>query len=142
MYLIDTNVISELRKPSCNAGVTAFFADAAPASLFMASISIGEIKRGAELARLRGEVRKFSELDTWLALLLADYAGKILPFDSEAAQIWGALRVPDPAHEIDKQIAAIALVHNLTVVTRNIADFARTSARLLNPFTAAPGPAI
>lgn len=75
-------------------------------------------------------------LEAWLAEVLGEYQGYILDFDAEAAQVWGRLRVPDPAHELDKQVAAIALVNSLTVVTRNIADFAGTGVALLNPFAA------
>ena len=66
--------------------------------------------------------------------ILDQFAGNILSFDSHAAQVWGRLRVPNPDHEIDKQIAAIALVNDLTVVTRNTADFEDTGVRLKNPF--------
>ena len=76
-------------------------------------------------------------LERWLLSVLNDYQHNILAFDADAAQVWGRLRVPNPAHELDKHIAATALVHDLTVVTRNLADFdARSGVRLLNPFTA------
>jgi toxin FitB len=73
-------------------------------------------------------------LETWLTGLLEQYRKNVLEFDTHAAQVWGRLRVPHPEHEIDKQIAAIALVNSLTVVTRNTADFAGTGVNLLNPF--------
>ncbi len=73
-------------------------------------------------------------LETWLALLLEQFGEAILALDTDAAQVWGRLRVANPAHELDKQIAAIALVHDLTVVTRNTADFAGTGVKLKNPF--------
>ena len=76
-------------------------------------------------------------LDAWLTDVLDRYRHDILAFDIDAAQVWGRLRVPQPAHEIDKQIAAIALVYDLTLVTRNAADFDGTGVRLLNPFRAA-----
>ena len=66
--------------------------------------------------------------------MLEEFHGNILPFDTEAAQVWGRLRVPNPDHELDKQIAAIALVRNLIVVTRNVADFDGTGVKLKNPF--------
>ena len=65
---------------------------------------------------------------------MEQYGENVLSFDSEAAQVWGRLRVPNPEHELDKQIAAIALVNDLTVVTRNTADFEGTGVKLLNPF--------
>jgi predicted nucleic acid-binding protein len=137
VYLIDTNVISEARKRAkANSGVIDFFRSAAASSepLFLASISVGELRRGIELVRHRGDAEQAKRLDEWLRTVLADFAANILPFDAEAAQVWGALRVPDPSHEIDKQIAAIALMNDLTVVTRNIADFAGTGVRVKNPF--------
>ncbi len=74
-------------------------------------------------------------LEQWLDQVLHDYGDRVLALDSDAAQVWGRLRVPDPQHTIDKQIAAIAMLHELTVVTRNVVDFANTGVHLLNPFT-------
>ena len=71
---------------------------------------------------------------TWLDSVLADHGMRILEFDLECAQVWGKLMSPNPQHPVDKQIAAIALAYDLTVVTLNTADFERTGARLLNPF--------
>ena len=73
-------------------------------------------------------------LERWLAQVLDAYGERVLALDGGGAQLWGRLRVPDPHHAIDKQIAGIALLHDLTVVTRNTADFAGTGVRLLNPF--------
>ncbi len=75
-------------------------------------------------------------LEAWLQAVIDEYQDHILALDTEAAQVWGRLRVPHPEHVLDKQIAAIALVNGLTVVTRNTADFAGTGVSLLNPFTA------
>ena len=87
-----------------------------------------------ELIRRRGDTAQAALLEAWLQGTLEHFADKVLSFDTDAAQVWGRLRVPDPAHELDKQIAAIALVNDLTVVTRNTADFANTGVRLMNPF--------
>ena len=76
-------------------------------------------------------------LDAWLADVVGQYADRILAFDTEAAQVWGRLRVPHPEHALDKQIAAIALVNDLTLVTRNTADFSATGVRVENPFVPA-----
>jgi len=139
MFLIDTNVISEARKGQrSNFGVRRFFQDAMAddAPLFLSVISLGELRRGIDLIRYRGDLSQARELESWLSLLLHDYGDRVLPFDADAAQIWGRLRVPHSENAIDKQIAAIALLHDLTLVTRNTADVSATGVRLFNPFAA------
>jgi predicted nucleic acid-binding protein len=74
-------------------------------------------------------------LERWLRTVMRGYADQILAFEADAAQVWGRLRVPHPEHELDKQIAATALVHDLTVVTRNVPHFRASGVRLLNPFS-------
>ncbi len=142
MFLIDTNVISEARKGSrANPGVRAFFAAASEQEqpLYVASITIGELRRGVDLIRRRGDGAQADALEHWLAVLLEAYGDRVLVLDAEAAQLWGRLRVPHPEHALDKQIAAIALLHDLTVVTRNTADFLSTGVALLNPFHSPSG---
>ena len=78
-------------------------------------------------------------LEAWLVQVLQEYGDRVLVLDGDAAQLWGRLRVPNPHNAIDKQIAAIALLHDLTVVTRNSEDFAGIGVRLLNPFLASSG---
>lgn len=139
MFLIDTNVISEARKgPRADAGVQAFWAAAAldDTPVFLAAITIGELRRGVELIRHRGDRPQALLLEQWLMAVLQTYGDRVLDLDGDAAQLWGRLRVPDPHNAIDKQIAAIALLHDLTVVTRNTADFTGCGVRLLNPFQA------
>jgi toxin FitB len=141
VYLVDTNVISEARKgPRAHPGVRQFFQRAAEErdGLYLSVVTVGELRRGVELIRHRGDLMQASLLERWLNELLSAYADKVLPFDAEAAQVWGRLRVPSPAHELDKQIAATALIHGLTVVTRNVADFTGTTVDLLNPFDSSP----
>ena len=89
-----------------------------------------------ELIRHRGDQTQAERLEQWLAEVLQTYGDRVLDLDGDAAQIWGRLRVPNPHNAIDKQIAAIALLHDLTVVTRNIDDFAYCGVRRLNPFQA------
>ena len=144
MYLVDTNVISEARKGSrANPGVRAFFSAASEQEkpLFLASITIGELRRGVDLIRRRGDGAQADALEQWLAVLLDDYGDRVLVLDAEAAQLWGRLRVPHPEQALDKQIAAIALLHDLTVVTRNTADFLPTGVALPHPFHSATEPA-
>lgn len=143
VYLIDTNVISEIRKGArADPGVADFFARAkiSDEPTFIASITIGELRRGVAMVRHRGDAAQAARLESWLTTILDGYAQEILAFDADAAQIWGRLRVPDPSHALDKQIAAIALLFNLTVVTRNAADFAGTGVKLKNPFSPPPRP--
>lgn len=138
MYLIDTNVISELRKGiKANVGVLDFFslAIANKQKVYLSVVTIGELCRGIELMRHRGDVIQSSRLEIWLSKILDEYDGFILPFTSDIAQVWGRLRVPNPENELDKQIAATALVYDLCVVTRNTADFIKTGALLKNPFS-------
>lgn len=139
MFLIDTNVISEARKGQrADAGVQAFWAAAArdDTPLFLAAVTIGELRRGVELIRHRGDQPQAQLLEQWLEEVLQTYGDRVLKLDGDAAQLWGRLRVPNPHNAIDKQIAAIALLHDLTVVTRNTDDFAGCGVGLLNPFQA------
>ena len=137
MFLLDTNVISAARKGNrADPGVRACFTDIAQkqAPIYLSAITVGELRRGIDLIRHRGETIQAQRLEDWLSTVLNDYGESVLSFDADAAQLWGRLRVPAPEHAIDKQIAAIALLHDLTVVTRNTADFQGTGVRLLNPF--------
>lgn len=138
MYLIDTNVISEARKRTkANRGVRQFFRwvikERPP--VFLSVITLGELRRGIELLRQRGDSRQAGRLEEWLEALLSEYQDFIWDIDTDIAQLWGRLRVPHPENALDKQMAATALIHDLTVVTRNEADFRKTGVRVLNPFT-------
>ena len=138
MYLIDTNVLSELRKGAkANPGVREFFNglhdDQSP--MYVSVVTIGELRRGVEKIQHRGDKAQAKKLEEWLSLICAEHSDSILSFDEEMAHVWGRLRVPLHENPLDKQIAATALIHDLTVVTRNVADFEGTGVRLINPFS-------
>jgi predicted nucleic acid-binding protein len=138
MYLVDTNVISEARKgKNADAGVQMFFheADLARATLYLSVITVGELHRGIELIRYRGDAAQTAVLEGWLEGILAEFSRNILPVDHEAARLWGHLRVPHPENEIDKLLAATAMLHGLTLVTRNVKHVQTTGVRILNPFS-------
>lgn len=135
MYLVDTNVISEARKgKKANPGVQKFFLTTAAEDLYLSVQTVGEIRRGLENIRNRGDLPQARKLEKWLDLVVTEYTDKILTFDKECAQVWGRLMSPHHQHPIDKQIAAIALINDLTVVTRNVDDFRGTGVALNNPF--------
>jgi predicted nucleic acid-binding protein len=102
--------------------------------MFISVVTVGELRRGIELIRYRGDTRQAEQLERWLVPLVAEYRDHILDINQDIAQLWGRLRVPHPANALDKQIAATALIHDLTVVTRNDKDFFVTGVSLLNPF--------
>ena len=138
MYLVDTDVISEVRKGAkSNAGVRAFFARARAegTDLYLSVITIGELRQGVERIRHRGDDSQARRLERWLLQLTSDYADRILSIDEEVAQVWGRLRVPNPENPLDKQIAATALMHGFTVVSRNVGHYTPTGVAVSNPFT-------
>ena len=132
-WLLDTNIVSELRKGErANPGVRAWFAEAADESLFTSVLVVGELRCGIESIRRR-DVPSALALERWLAGLTDGFADRILPVDREVAEQWGSLKVPDPVPTVDGLLAATALVHGLTLVTRNTRDGARTGVLLLDP---------
>lgn len=129
-FLIDTNVLSEMRKQArANANVLRWAASNRTSDLFLSALVIGEVRRGIEAVRPRDPVQARS-LDTWLAKVIASFGPRILPITVEIADAWGRLSVPDRLPEVDGLLAATAIVHNLILVTRNIHDVARTGVTL------------
>jgi predicted nucleic acid-binding protein len=141
VYLLDTNVISEARKGSkAHAGVIAFRARVLNQEDFIPAQVVGELRRGVENLKHRGDLPQATLLESWLESILDEYAERVLSFNAEAAHIWGRLMSPNDQNPIDKQIAAIALLYDLTVISRNEEHFAATGVRVLNPFQAAGAP--
>ena len=135
-FLLDTNVVSEPRKGQrADTNVMRLFSCVDPDELHISVLVIGEIRQGIEGLRRRDPLQA-SHLESWLVGLRRGYADRILPLDLEAAEEWGRMNVPDPISTRDSLMAATAKVRNMTFVTRNTADVARTGVRLLNPFDA------
>ena len=132
MYLLDTNVVSELRKPQPHGAVQAWFRGIDEAQLFLSAVTLGEIQAGIELTR-RQDLAKAQAIELWLDQLAA--AHHVLPMDAAAFRTWAKfMRQQSNTVDEDAMIAATAHVHKLTVVTRNMADFKRFDVALLNPF--------
>ena len=135
MYLIDTNVISEKRKgPRADLGVVAFWSRILVNEDFLPVQVLGELRRGVEMLKYRGDLPQAALLGSWLKTVQEEYADRILTFDAESAHLWGQITAAIYQNLIDKQIAAMALLYDLTIVSRNIDHFAGTGARVLNPF--------
>ena len=132
MYLLDTNVVSELRKPKPHGGVLAWFGGLADTQIHLCVVTLGEIQAGIEITREQDEA-KAAEVEVWLEMVAASY--NVLAMDAAAFRAWAVLmhRKSDAVIE-DAMIAAIAKVHGLTVVTRNVSDFRSFGVPLLNPF--------
>ena len=134
MYLLDTNVISELRRPRPHGAVVAWLESVADADLHLSAVTLGEIQAGIELARDQ-DAAKADEIEHWADQVAASY--NVLPMDAETFRIWARLmhRRSDTLYE-DAMIAATAKRHKLTVVTRNVRDFTPFDVALFNPFKA------
>ncbi len=133
-YLLDTCVLSELRRPLCDPGVAAWMAAIQPDEAFLSVLTLGEIRRGIELHRAR-DAKAAGALERWLLGLEAHYSERILPITSAIADRWGRLSLDQPLPVSDGLIAATGLEHRLTVVTRNVSDFRRSGVNTLNPYS-------
>lgn len=135
-FLLDTNVISELRKgPRCNLGVSSWFEQVASEDLYLSVLTLGELRKGIENLRRR-DASTAKALEAWLLEIESTYSERLLPVDQDVAEQWGRFSVPDPLPVLDGLLAATAHVHGLTLVTRNLKDVERTGVSCLNPFRA------
>lgn len=132
-YLLDTNVVSELRKRTPAPPVAAWFEATPGSDLFLSVLVVGEIRQGIE--RLRGrDPARTRVFERWLSTLKREFADRILPVTSSVAEGWGRLNAPGPLPVIDGLLAATALVHGLTLVTREAGRLERTGVPVLNPW--------
>lgn len=133
-YLIDTNIISEVRKGDrCDPRVAAWYASIADGDLFLSTLVLGEVRKGVELARSR-DPDKAAALERWLGQVEAAFDGRVLGIDNAVADQWGRMSAIRPIPVIDGLLAATAVTNGLTLVTRNDRDIAGLGATLLNPF--------
>ncbi|MEZ5645181.1 MAG: type II toxin-antitoxin system VapC family toxin [Burkholderiaceae bacterium] len=134
-YLLDTNVVSELRKPRPHGGVLAWLEELDDAQLYLSAVTLGEIQAGIEITREQAPA-KAAEIESWLDLVAGAY--NVLPMDATVFRTWARLmhRKSDTLYE-DAMIAATAKVHGLTVATRNVGDFEALDAEIINPFSPA-----
>ncbi len=135
--LLDTNVLSELRKGArANAHVRAWFDAVSVDEIYLSVLVVGELRRGIELVRRR-DTKQAVALDRWLTRVTTDHAERILPVDGPVADQWGRLTAKRPGSVVDTLMAATAIVHGLLLVTRNVKDVTWTGVSYLNPFEAA-----
>jgi toxin FitB len=133
-YLVDTNIISEIRKGAkCNANVAAWYDSLDDSDIYLSAPVLGEIRKGIERARLDDPSRA-SALERWLEILVRSFAERILPVDQFVADEWGRISAKRTVSIIDALLAATAKVHGMILVTRNVADVADLGVEVLNPF--------
>jgi predicted nucleic acid-binding protein len=135
-YLVDTNVLSEIRKRGRSERVMAFVQSLDPTTVYISVLTLGELRKGVELKRRQDPVAGY-QLDAFVTRLELEYAERILPISIEIAQLWGTLSADRGRPIIDTLLAATAIAHDLTLVTRNTADFQGLSVGVVNPWEAA-----
>ncbi len=132
-WLVDTNILSELRKGErADAGTRAWFESAADDEVYTSVLVLGELRRGIESLRRRDRSSALA-LEQWLERLQDSFAERVLPVSTEIADRWGVINVPDSVPTVDGLLAATALVHDMVLVTRNTRDVERTGVRFLDP---------
>lgn len=134
-FLLDTNVLSEVKRGRGDVRVKNWFARADSGALFTSVMVVGEIRRGIELIRRR-DASQVAGFEAWLMQLQEEFGERVLPITQEIAEEWGRLNVPDPLPTIDALLVATARVRGLTIISRNIRDIGCGGARVLNPWEA------
>ena len=133
-YLLDTNVLSELRRGArADSGVRSWFEASIEADPLTSVLVIGELRRGVESVRRRDPMGAVA-LEQWLIRLAETFGDRVVSIDARVADRWGALNVPDPLPTVDGLLAATALMHEMILVTRNVRDVVRTGVAVVNPF--------
>ena len=133
-YLIDTNIISEVRKGErCDRHVAAWFASINDDDIYLSVLVLGEIRKGIERAR-RTDAAQARALEKWLSTIKESYGERILPIDQMVADEWGSMSAIRPLPSVDALLAATAKIHGMTLATRNVADVAGLGADVMNPF--------
>ena len=135
-YLLDTNVVSELRKKEPNPRVSQWFEVVDPADLYLSVLVVGEIRKGIERLRRRGDSKQASMLDRWLKGLKDEFADRLVAVSAATCERWGVLSARQPITVVDGLLAATAIEHDLTLVTRERSALAATGAALLDPWAA------
>ena len=131
---MDTNVLSETRRPRGDEGVKRWVSSTPADDLYLSVLVVGEVRRGIERLKRR-DPDQAEVYEAWLGTVLRDYADRVVPVDIEAADEWGRMSVPDPVPIVDGLMAATAKVRGMTFVTRNTADVELTGVALLDPFS-------
>ena len=136
-FILDTDVLSALRRPDRNRMAQAWLAQQSPTDVYLSVLTLGEIRRGVE-KRLRVDPAAAAVIDAWLSQIKLFYRNRILPIDDAVSEMWGRITVTNPHNLSDALIAATALVRGFSVVTRNVAHFADRGVAIINPFEQAP----
>jgi toxin FitB len=133
-YLIDTNIISEVRKGAkCDSNVASWYGSIDDADIYLSVLVLGEIRKGVERVR-SGNPAQARALEKWLTTVVGSFAERILPIDQAVADEWGRMGAKRPVSTVDALLAATAKVHGMTLATRNVSDVADLGASFVNPF--------
>jgi toxin FitB len=143
MFLLDTNVVAEVRKgPRCDPAVATWYWAQSDTDLYLSVMVLSEIRRGIERLERGGRRREASAFEKWLNGIVESFGERILPVDRRVADRWGRMMAEQTLPIADALMAATALVNDFTLVSRNVKDVSRTPARYLNPFTASASPPV